>query len=66
MKIPMGLLREFYPKKFDFATITQYELDLCVNLINNRPRKCLDMTKRYFTWSIFYTITPKYTVLNSH
>lgn len=36
-----GLLREFYPKKFDFATITQDELDYCVNLINNRPRKCL-------------------------
>lgn len=36
-----GLLREFYPKKFDFATITQDELDSCVKLINNRPRKCL-------------------------
>lgn len=36
-----GLLREFYPKKFDFATITQDELDSRVNLINNRPRKCL-------------------------
>ena len=36
-----GLLREFYPKKFDFATITQEELDIVVNIINNRPRKCL-------------------------
>lgn len=36
-----GLLREFYPKKFDFATITQEELDIVINIINNRPRKCL-------------------------
>ena len=36
-----GLLREFYPKKFDFATITQSELDSVVDIINNRPRKCL-------------------------
>nr|WP_317331807.1 hypothetical protein [uncultured Romboutsia sp.] len=36
-----GLLREFYPKKFDFSTITQNELDVVVNIINNRPRKCL-------------------------
>ena len=37
-----GLLREFYPKKFDFATITQNDLDIMVNIINNRPRKCLE------------------------
>ena len=37
-----GLLREFYPKGFDFSTITQNELDVVVNIIiNNRPRKCL-------------------------
>ena len=36
-----GLIREFYPKKFDFATITQNELDIVVNIINNRHRKCL-------------------------
>ena len=36
-----GLLREFYPKRFDFSTITQNELDVVVNIINNRPRKCL-------------------------
>ena len=35
------LLREFYAKKFNFATITQEELDIVVNIINNRPRKCL-------------------------
>ena len=39
----MGLkaLQRFYPKKFDFAKITPNELDIVVNIINNRPRKCL-------------------------
>lgn len=36
-----GLLREFYPKKFDFSPINQKELDNIVTIINNRPRKCL-------------------------
>jgi len=36
-----GLLREFYPKGFNFNTITQNELDDKVGLINKRPRKCL-------------------------
>ena len=36
-----GLLREFYPKKFNFSMITQDELDIVVKIINNRPRKCL-------------------------
>lgn len=35
------LLREFYPKKFDFSSINQKELDNIVTIINNRPRKCL-------------------------
>lgn len=37
-----GLIREFYSKKFNFSTITQNELDVVVNIINNRPRKCLE------------------------
>ncbi|MGL5245755.1 MAG: IS30 family transposase [Sarcina sp.] len=37
-----GLIREFFPKKFDFSTITQYEVDIVENIINSRPRKCLD------------------------
>ena len=36
-----GLLREFYPKRFNFSTITQNNLDVVVNIINNRHRKCL-------------------------
>ena len=35
------ILRFFYPKGFDFRTITQDDLDRVVELINNRPRKCL-------------------------
>lgn len=35
------LLRFFYKKGFDFRTITQKDVDAVVELINNRPRKCL-------------------------
>ena len=35
------LLRFFFPKGFDFCTITQETVDYVVNLINHRPRKCL-------------------------
>lgn len=36
-----GLLREFFPKGHDFATVTDEELARAICLINNRPRKCL-------------------------
>ena len=36
-----GLIREFFPKKFDFSTITQEHVDIVENNLNNRPRKCL-------------------------
>lgn len=39
------LLREYIPKKTDFSTITQEQLDIFVEKINSRPRKRL----RYFT-----------------
>lgn len=35
------ILRFFFPKGFDFCTITQDDVDYVVDLINNRPRKCL-------------------------
>ena len=35
------MLRFFFPKGFDFRTITQDDVDFVVDLINNRPRKCL-------------------------
>jgi IS30 family transposase len=34
-----GLLRYFFPKKTSFASLSQKDLDLAVNLINTRPRK---------------------------
>lgn len=37
-----GLIREFYPKKTDLATIENEELIEMLFLINNRPRKCLN------------------------
>ena len=35
------ILRFFFPKGFDFRTISQDDVDYVVDLINNRPRKCL-------------------------
>ena len=35
------ILRFFFPKGFDFRTVTQELVDYVVDLINNRPRKCL-------------------------
>ena len=35
------LLRFFFPKGFDFHSITQADVDAVVALLNNRPRKCL-------------------------
>lgn len=37
-----GLLREFYPKQTDLSKVTQQELRQKLELINNRPRKCLN------------------------
>ena len=36
------ILRFFFPKGFDFRTITQDDVDYVVSLINSRPRKCLN------------------------
>lgn len=42
-----GLLRQFFPKGTNFATITPYEVKQAVKLLNNRPRKRLGyMTPR--------------------
>ena len=36
------LLRFFFPKGFDFRTVTQADVDAVVDQINNRPRKTLE------------------------
>ena len=38
-----GLIRQYFPKGYDFATITSAQLAHVVDQINNRPRKCLGM-----------------------
>ena len=40
-----GLLRQFFPKKTDFKTVTNQELKNAVNNLNDRPRK----TRNYKT-----------------
>ncbi len=35
------LVRFFFPKGFDFRTVTDEDIQFVENLINNRPRKCL-------------------------
>jgi IS30 family transposase len=34
-----GLLRQYFPKGFDFATVTETELDVVADELNDRPRK---------------------------
>lgn len=36
-----GLIRQYFPKQRDFATITRKEINQVMNKLNNRPRKCL-------------------------
>ena len=36
-----GLLREYFPKKTDLATISDEALEKALGYINHRPRKCL-------------------------
>ena len=36
------IIRFFFPKGFDFRTVTDDDIQLVENIINNRPRKCLD------------------------
>src|SRR3989338_323081 len=37
-----GLLRQFFPKRSSFATVTQGDVDRATKLLNHRPRKRLD------------------------
>lgn len=36
-----GLIRQFFPKKFDFRSITPQNIATAMNKLNHRPRKCL-------------------------
>ena len=46
-----GLLRQYFPKKFDFHSITQQDLDAVVMQLNLRPRKSLGYRTPY---EVFY------------
>lgn len=37
-----GLLREYYPKGMDLSKTDNYELKEKIDLLNNRPRKCIN------------------------
>jgi IS30 family transposase len=36
-----GLLRQYFPKGTNFRTLSQSDVDIAVERINNRPRKTL-------------------------
>lgn len=36
-----GLIRQYFPKKMDFSTITKEQVNRVMNKLNNRPRKTL-------------------------
>ena len=36
-----GLIRQYFPKKYDFTRITNTDVQLVADLLNNRPRKTL-------------------------
>ena len=36
-----GLLRKYFPKGYDFAQLSDEDLQKVVNQLNRRPRKCL-------------------------
>lgn len=37
----IGLLRRYYPKKTNWALLSQHDLDIVAHRLNTRPRKCL-------------------------
>ena len=41
-KTRMVLLRQYFPKKTSFDDLTEEHILEVENLLNNRPRKCLD------------------------
>ena len=50
----IGLIRRFLPKKTDFSKVSYNEIRRIQNLLNNRPRKCLNYStpKQVFSGAI--------------
>ncbi len=42
-----GLVRQYIPKKRDFSSVDDIDLDLIMSKLNHRPRKCLDFRSPY-------------------
>jgi len=42
-----GLLRQFFPKRRSFESLTQEQVDQAVDLLNYHPRKCLGWRCRH-------------------
>ena len=50
-----GLIRQYFPKDRDFTTITEQEIKMAMDKLNNRPRKCLGMKTPN---QVFFGINP--------
>lgn len=50
-----GLIRQYFPKGQDFSTITEDEIKMVMDKLNNRPRKCLGMKTPN---QVFFGINP--------
>ena len=50
-----GLIRQYFPKRHDFTTITQDQIDRVMDKLNNHPRKCLGMKT---SKQVFFGINP--------
>ena len=50
-----GLIRQYFPKRHDFTTITQDQIDRVMDKLNNRLRKCLGMKTPN---QVFFGINP--------
>ena len=48
----IGIVRRFWPKKTDFATLTKSDVGLMEMWLNNRPRKCLNFKTPIEAWRI--------------
>ena len=52
-----GLLRQFFPKKSSFATITDDDVDRATKFLNRRPRKRLMFSTPYEIFNAFHSRT---------
>ena len=50
-----GLIRQYFPKGYDFSSITYQEIQAVMDKLNNRPRKCLGMNTPN---QVFFNINP--------